>query len=233
MTDQLVTASDPTVDLERQVGIKLAHELSAPKTAAAIEDVNRCYGDIFKTAAAEIGVDRLVSGVIDSGQPSWAQHALAYLPDLSKSQQEALAQKASVIIGPAGSLELYLAPGAAFEAWFTMFWRNKPDGYILPNAATPDEKKWKWSMRLSIAINRSDCISIPDFAIENAPIEIGATCWMVVQVVGGPRRELTSHRFTYQPGGPNRRFNTKGVVNSPKFCLLDYPNQGNCNYVND
>ncbi|NNG17804.1 MAG: hypothetical protein HKM89_15120 [Gemmatimonadales bacterium] len=230
MTNESATTEDLTAAVERRAGVKLASESSAAKTAAAIKDLDSCYEDIFGTAAAEVGVDHLVSRILDTNQPSWAQHALTYVPDLSESQREALAQKASVVIGTANSLELYLAGGAAFEAKFTMFWRNKPGDYVLPNAATPDEGKWKWSIKLSIAINRSYTISIPDFAIDNAPVDVGATCWMVAQVVGGPRRELTDHSFTYQPGGPNRRFNTIGVVNTPKFCLQDYPEKGDCRY---
>ena len=230
MTEQSASSQDLTAAAERRAGVKLASESSAPKTTAVIKDIDSCYEDIFTTAAKEIGVDKLVSRILKADQPMWAQHALTYVPDLSEDQQVALANKASVVIGPANSLALRLAGGAAFEAKFTMFWRNKPGDYVLPNAATPDESKWKWSLRLSIAINRSDEIQIPDFAIDNAPVEVGAICWMVVKVIAGPRIELTDHSFTYQADSSNRLFNTIGAVRSPKFCLQDYPAKGDCNY---
>ena len=228
MTDESTITNHRTAALERRVGIKLATALSAPKTVAAIKDLDSCYGDIFSVAAAELGADQIVSHILKLGHASWAQHALSHIPNLSLNQRQALAQQASVVVGNASTIELYLAPGAAFEAWFTMFWQNTPGGDVFPIAATPDENQWKWSKRLSIAINRSDTLRIADFAIANAPIEVGATCWMVVQIVAGSRHELSSHSLTYQQGGPDRLFNTWGVVNKPHFCMQDYPNPGDC-----
>ena len=58
------------------------------------------------------------------------------------------------------------------------------------------------------------------FAIENAPVEEGATCWMVVKIdtVDGPW-ELTQYTFTYNSKAENRlEVNSWGAIRSPNFC---------------
>ena len=161
-----------------------------------------------------------MSTILKNDEPTWAQYALDIIPDLSASHREALATKATVIIGEASALELYLAPGVAFEARFTMFWKNTPDGYVLPNAATPDSDKWKWSLKLSVSINRSDTINCAEFAIPDAPVMPGATVWMAAHVIAASTHQLSNYSFTYNSNGPLQRINTWGVVNTPKFCLV-------------
>ena len=230
MTNASENLSNATLAAERKYGVELANQLNAPKTAAAIQDPNNCFKDIFKVATEEVGADQLVSSLLKSKHPAWAQQALASASDLSDNHRLVLAQKSQVLVGTASSVGLYLAGGAAFEAWFTLFWKNEPGGFVLPNAATPNRNDWKWSKRLSIAINRSATLAISDFAIANAPIVAGATCWIVVQIVAGGQYEQTDYSFTYQPDGPARIINTWGTVGKPNFCLQDYPNKGDCTF---
>lgn len=82
---------------ERQLGAQLANAAGAAQTQATIEDNNKNFEDIFKTAAADCcergGLDALVANVLQ-GPPRWAYAALRYIPDIGP-QRDALLKKAA------------------------------------------------------------------------------------------------------------------------------------------
>lgn len=199
---------------QRKLGVRLAKEAGATKTLEAIKDPNVCYGEILKTAADEVGMDKLVS-VLRENNPIWATQALTAFHDLGEFHSD-LAGNSVPISGDASSLELYLISGAAFDASFTMYWYTPGSGSQQPMAGTPDASKWKWSINLSIAINRSYTMNCKDFALEKSPLNPGDTVWMVVSTAAGNRFD-TGLRFTYQPNGAAVRIDTWGGAANPKF----------------
>ncbi len=209
-----------TLDIHKRRGIELATKFGATKTLEAIKNKDFCYKTILETALDENGADKLVS-VLKESDPFWAQNALKYL-DLSKEHSDVLLDAATVNIGERGGLFIHLIPGAAYFGWMTMFWRNPGSLYTLPNAATSDQDKWKWSIMLRASTMSeynqwgADC---SDFAIDNATIEPGATCWMVVKIdtVDAPW-ELTQYTFTYTSGAEKLKVNSWGAIRSPNFC---------------
>jgi hypothetical protein len=215
---------------QRKIGMKLASEMNAQKTLALIREPNSSYEDILKSAASEVGVDKLAS-VILQNHPMWASYALRCLPNLGNNR-EALIKQASELVQTApgaadnlaaaenkriGGLELYLISGAAFEAHFTMFWLSAPN-VNQPWAGNPDQGKWKWSDKLSIAINRSYSYKCSYFAIPNSPLHPGDTVWMEASIVCGNWYD-TGFRFTYDPNAPTQRIDTWGASVNPQFGL--------------
>jgi hypothetical protein len=81
-------------DEQRKLALKLASKYEAPETLALVKDANSCYSDIFKTAVAEIGMDSVVSEVLQ-GPASWAHMAYLNIPDIGTSHSDALSQKAA------------------------------------------------------------------------------------------------------------------------------------------
>src|SRR6185295_10203470 len=123
---------------QRAMAIRLATEAEAPRTLALLKSDE--YGDVsavLKTAADEVGLDKLVPAIINS-YPAWAGEALRFLPDLGSYRQSLIDalpkhEKPAGLVNFAAavpedatavkSLTLYLAPGAALVASFTMFWQ--------------------------------------------------------------------------------------------------------------
>ena len=202
------------VEEQRKLGLRLAIEAGAEKTVAAIKDTNMCYGDILKTAADEIGMEKLVS-ILGESDPIFASQAMTAFPDAGE-HLSALEANSISTSGNISSLELYLVSGAAFEASFTMYWYSPGSGIQQPQTGTPDSSQWKWSNNLSISINRSAQLDCTDFALPNSPLKPGDTVWMVVSTAAGNRFD-TGLRFTYQPEAGNMRIDTWGAVASPHF----------------
>lgn len=209
------------LDTHRRRGLELAKKFGAAKTLEAIKDKEFCYQSILETALDEGGADKLVS-VLQESDPFWAQNALRYL-DLSDEHRNRLLDQATVNIGERKGLHIHLIAGAAYFGWMTMYWRNPGGIYTLPNAATSDPNAWKWSIMLRASVSSeynqwgADCSY---FAIDNAPVQPGATCWMVVKIdtVDAPW-ELTQYTFTYNPSSlENLEVNSWGAIRSPNFC---------------
>ena len=82
---------------ERQFGAQLANAAGATETQSAIEDKNKGFEDILKTAANECrergGMDVLLDNVLQ-GPPRWAYAALRYLPDVGSRRDELLTKAA-------------------------------------------------------------------------------------------------------------------------------------------
>ena len=224
---------------QRAMAIRLATEAEAPRTLAILKSDE--YGDVsavLKTAADEVGLDKLVPAIINT-DPAWAGAALRFLPDLGSYQQsliDALPKHESenghsVNFAAAAvpqdaiavrSLTLYLAPGAALEAYFTMFWINQ--GVTYPQAVAPVSGQWDWSIKLSIAINRSATISCKDFAapapnrnFPGAPLAPGDVVWMVENSCNMDFD--TGFRFVYQPDGRDIQIDVVGVPTAPSFSI--------------
>ena len=222
---------------QRAMAIRLATEGEAPRTLAILKSDE--YGDIsavLKTAADEVGLDKLVPAIINT-YPAWAGEALRFLPDLGSYRQSLIdalpkhesanghlvnfvaAQPEEIAVK---SLTLYLAPGAAMDAWFTMFWTH--EGVNYPQAVAPDMAQWDWSIELSIAINRSATISCTDFAaaapnrnFPGAPLAPGDVVWMMERSCSTDFD--TGFRFVYQPDGRDIQIDVVGGALTPSFSI--------------
>src|SRR5260370_7129458 len=75
------TAMNHNGEDQRRIGMKLASEVGATKTLAIITDPNSSYESILKSAASEVGVDKLASAILQN-HPMWAGEALRFVPNL-------------------------------------------------------------------------------------------------------------------------------------------------------
>jgi hypothetical protein len=80
---------------QRKLGVKLASKYHAPKTLEMLKDTKNCYEDILKTAASEVGVEKLVKVLLEN-DPTWALQTLRHVPNLG-SHETALIAKAGVL----------------------------------------------------------------------------------------------------------------------------------------
>jgi hypothetical protein len=82
---------------ERRLGAQLASAAGATQTQTAIENKNKGFEDILKSAADECcergGVEALVDNIL-KGPPRWAYAALRYLPDVGSRRDELLTKAA-------------------------------------------------------------------------------------------------------------------------------------------
>lgn len=224
------------INTQRSTAIKLATELRAARTLALLKsDQYHDISAVLKTAAEEVGVDKLVPAIL-SAHPAWAGDALRFIPHLGAHRHDLVnaISKHCATVAPAahatatsgvvnlaaamsvGTLVLYLAPGAAMDAWFTMFWINKGVGY--PQAVTGDINQWLWSIELSISINRQDSIGCSDFASHiGAPLAPGDSVWMVERSCS--QNFDTGFRFVYQPEGPRIQIDVVGGALTPSFSI--------------
>lgn len=226
------------INEQRSTAIRLATEMDAPRTLAILKsDEYRDVSAVLKTAADEVGLDKLVPAILNS-YPAWAGEALLFLPDLGchrKDLVDALCTNeaatgsvnfaAAALPGdgtPVRSLTLYLAGGAAMVAKFTMFWMHQ--GQTYPQAVAPDLGQWDWSNDLSIAINRSATISCKDFGaaapnrnFPGAPLSPGDVVWMVERSCS--TNFDTGFRFVYQPNGKDIQIDVVGGALTPSFSI--------------
>ena len=227
------------INEQRSMAIKLATKFEAPRTLAILKSDQ--YGDVatvLKTAADEMGLDKLVPLIVNS-YPAWAGEALRFLPDLGSHEKDLVdalctheAASPSLVStfaaalpptsGNVSSLELYLAPGAQMIAQFTMFWLNQ--GQLYPLAAARNSGQWKWSGDLSVGINRQAIISCVDFAaaapdrkFPGAPLAPGDVVWMIYRACS--TNFDTNFRFIYQPNGGNVQIDVVGGALTPSFSI--------------
>jgi hypothetical protein len=226
------------INEQRSAAIRLATELNAPRTLAILKsDEYRDVSAVLKTAADEVGLDKLVPAILNS-HPAWAGEALLVLPDLGSHRKDlvdavctheaatgAVNLAAAALPGdgtPVRSLTLYLAGGASLVAKFTMFWTHQ--GQLYPQAVAPDLGQWDWSGDLSIAINRSARIDCTDFAAPSAnrnfpgaPLSPGDVVWMVERSC--LTNFDTNFRFVYQPNGKDIQIDVVGGALNPSFSI--------------
>jgi hypothetical protein len=202
---------------QRKVGLRLAKAAGATNTQAAIMNDDFCYEDILKTAADEVGVDSLVSNVLQ-GDPLWAYHTLRhvpglgagrdrllekaaetpevaaytvrYVPDLG-SQREAITEAAKPYAISIGNISaMYLLDQGGFNCAFTMLWTN--NGQSEPKKGADK----KWSPTLLLGQSAKEKCSF--FALPDSPLEPGNEVWMYAWVQAGTDNDSLL-RFTYDP----------------------------------
>lgn len=86
---------------QRLVAAKLARQFNAPKTLAIINDEtkNSPLDTILKSAVDEVGIDKVISVILDSEYNYWALGALRYLPDLGP-YEPSLRKKVGIVSNP-------------------------------------------------------------------------------------------------------------------------------------
>ena len=221
------------VEDQRKLGVRIATEADAPKTLAAVKDVNSCFDTILKTAADEIGLDKLTS-ILNENEPEWAFQALINLPDLGDKRDALVANagefssnfikpatlaETEEISGTVSGLSLYLATGCSYSGAFTLLWQDR-SGNVQPQTAYPNAGDWKWSQYLSISVNRQGYLYGTDCKLPNAPISPGDTLWMLVGPSGSANGSYdTGFRFKYDPNAGTIRIDTTGGADNPNFTL--------------
>jgi hypothetical protein len=214
-------------DQQRALAVRLAQAGGAKwqKTQATLANDNSCFSDIVKTAVAEVGVDALVSQILQgppqwayntlrlvpnlgshrdalfqkaAEEPEWALHALRFVPDLG-SHGNTLAQKAGTlaqsIVGPI--VAMTLKNSGSYVCQWTLKWTNA--GKTQPAAGYPNWGDWYWSGRLDVGGSQS--IDLSAFAKDKAPLQAGNVVWMYVWVQAGDDME-SPVQFTYDPASP-------------------------------
>jgi hypothetical protein len=175
-------------DEQRALGLKLAKSLGAVKTQEIIKNANTNFETILKTASTEIGLEKLVSNILE-GPPEWAFHTLRDVPNLSNDQRsvlirkageeplsalhtlrlvndlgshrDALIQKAGVLAATQGEISgFYLNNKGSYNCEFTMYWSNA--GKTQPNAGS-QSRDWVWSKKLMVGQDTQHVCS--DFAL--------------------------------------------------------------------
>lgn len=74
---------------ERLKGVAVAKKYGATKTVAIICNREKCYGDIFRTALAELGEERLVAALEHEKNSDWAWAAYMCLRDMLSNESRA------------------------------------------------------------------------------------------------------------------------------------------------
>ena len=192
---------------QRKDGVKLAVQLNATKTLELIKDDTKGIEAILQSAVAEVGLDKLVSIVLDNNYSYWALGALRYIPHLGK-YEAALREKAGVVFLPTHSVgkaaskagdalqridtfKMYVACGAGYVANFKIW-------YFTP----PFSNKWTKSKVDSggkVPICKSQTHPCTYFSNVDAPLKTGDTVMMVVGIAGNKDWVPTDIWFTYDP----------------------------------
>jgi hypothetical protein len=171
---------------QRALGLKLATALGAVKTQEAIKNGN--FESILKTASTEIGLDKLVSSVLE-GPAEWAYQTLRSVPNLNNENRNALLRKAAedplssvhtlrlindlgshgkALSERAGALAatqgeisgFYLNNKGSYNCEFTMYWSNA--GKTQP-AEGSQPRDWVWTKKLMVGQDTKAICS--DFAL--------------------------------------------------------------------
>lgn len=206
---------------QRRAALTLAKQAGATKTAGTILR-GGCFEDIFKDAANEVGLDALVSLVLQ-GDPEWAFNVLRYVPNLGAhrhallqkaaetpefalqtlrfvpdlgSHRDTLVAKAGTLADPVGRISnLSLINDGGFVCAFTMYWIN--NGVTQPAGTTGSPVVWSPNMDLNFNPVSETCsyFAAPP---STAPLQAGNEVWMYVWVESGKDNQST-FRFTYDP----------------------------------
>jgi hypothetical protein len=203
---------------QRKDGVKLAIQLNATKTLEVIKDPSQGIEAILKSAVAEVGLNKLVSIILDNNYSYWALGALRYLPNLGEYETP-LREKAGIVFLPpdnqprpggdrslrrveeaaagAGALPsintfyMYLACGVGYVANFTMW-------YFTP----PFSNQW-----IRSTVDSGDKVPVCQgttqlcafFSNPDIPLKTGDTVMMVVGIAGNKDWVPTDIWFTYDP----------------------------------
>jgi hypothetical protein len=197
---------------QRKDGVKLAAQLNANKTLELIKDPNQGIEAILKSAVAEVGLEKLVSIILDSDYSYWAVGALRYIPNLGEHEAR-LRQKAHVVLLPTdsqakpahggspasaaatnlptiGTFRLYLACGVGYAANFTMWYFTPPFANV-----------WTESP-INSGGNQPVCTAAMQpcgyFSNPGTPLKTGDTVMMVLNILYGPTYQ-TGVFLTYDP----------------------------------
>lgn len=160
------------LDEQRRLGMKLAVDADAKETLAAIKDTGKCFEDILKTAAAELGIEKFTS-IIQQNDPLWAAKAIRYIPDLGDfradlikkaaetqdsalqalrfggdlgDQKQLITQSAgefAATLGEISSFEIF--NGGGFNSNFTIYWVHENTNYPIPQPPADDNGDGRWA----------------------------------------------------------------------------------------
>lgn len=227
------SSTNPDALEQRKIGIRLAQEHKATKTAELIKKGESRHEDILRAAAQEIGVDKLAA-ILSKQSPEWSFHALRSIPDLG-GQRDTFARAAAKWLGTdkprrdkpslraeaqlqtVGSIELSLVWGSVMYAcWFTMFWESAPH-VIQPQASEYSPDKWVWSPKMDISYHPSYRYDCTHFELAYSKLSPGNPVWMHVQISGGGGHDVGVGGFMYEPGGPNLLVRAGGTTLNPSF----------------
>jgi hypothetical protein len=226
-------------DEQRLFGIKLTKTSGVDwqKTQSAIESKTSCYESILQTAAAEVGIDALVSQVLQ-GPPEWAYNTLRFVPNLGQyrdpllkkaaedrefalhalrlvpelgNNRDMLTKSAGALAQTNGNISgMSLLDQGGYDCKWTLYWTH--NGVTQPKAAYPDGG-WKWSDVLLLG-QSSGRINLSTFALPKAPLVAGNEVWMYMYVYGGYDIESPIH-FTYDPNTTaTANFTSSGTTTS-------------------
>ncbi|HXI86003.1 MAG TPA: hypothetical protein VNH64_00985 [Parvularculaceae bacterium] len=218
---------------QRKIGIKLAQEHKAPKTAELIKNGESTHEDILRAAAQEVGVDKLAA-ILAKQHPEWSFHALRSIPDLGKHRDAftktaaewlgtdkrrsgAPGPQAEATLQTVGSVELSLVWGSVMYAcWFTMFWESAPH-VIQPQASEYSPDKWVWSPKMDITYHPSFQYDCKHFELAHSKLSPGDPVWLHVQISGGGAHDVGIGGFKYEPGAPTLLVKAGGTTLNPSF----------------
>ncbi len=192
---------------QRLEAAKLARELDAPKTLSILNDdtKNSPIDAILKSAVEEVGLDKVLSVILESDYPSWALGALRYIPNLGK-HEALLKEKAGIVFlsssetaegVPSGipsidTFEMYVACGAGYVANFTMWYFTPPfSNFWNKNTKESGSKK---------PVCQSETKDCSFFSLPDVPLKPGDTVMMTVGIAGNKDWIPTNIWFTYNPG---------------------------------
>lgn len=222
-------------DEQRDLGIKLATDLGAEKTLAALNKDDFCYEDILKTAASELGLDKFVATILKN-DPTWAAKALSFVPDLGDyreslikkvaehphsslevfrtagdlgSHEELLQSSAGALVSTQGEISgFHLLDQGGYNCAFTMYWTNNGNYPV----TRPPANDGPWSEK--ILLGQSTSKKCSDFATAKSPLAPGNEVWMYMWVQAGTDNESPLH-FTYNPNTANYAyFTSSGTTTS-------------------
>lgn len=192
---------------QRKDALKLALQANATKTAEIIKEENSSLESIIKSAADEIGVDKLVPIILDK-YPSWSLGALRYVPGIGK-YETALKEKARLVVLPSthgagtkamtaeapqglpsiDTLEMYVACGAGYVAYFTMWYFTPPfsNSWIVSNINSGDYKP----------VCQGETQKCEFFSMTDNPLQEGDTVMLVLAIAGNKDWQPSNIQFTY------------------------------------
>lgn len=237
------------IDKERLHAMKLAKAVGAPKTLATLANKDACFESIIRTGMSEVGLDTLVSQVLE-GPPMWAQKTLLYVADVGShrkalinkaaetpesawdtlrfvdnvgSHRGALLKAAGALAVPAPISKFRLYNEAGFSCQFTLKWIH--DNRLMPASEYPSWKNWVWSDEIPVLQN-TGIKSVTDFVLADAPIAAGDLVWMEMWIRSGiPDIIDASIQFTYDPNvdplASTANFVASGTTQSAHLDLRD------------